>query len=254
MNIDIQAIVNEKLKEMEEGKILENLISKTVEEAVTKAVTSTIDGYSIKRIIENKIEEDVKKGVESVGFCAYNTIVAEQVKNLINSVIKEDVAEKVNKIFTDVMINKRETIKLSEIIDKYKELYDDLEYDDLDGLDEGHFHVVWDNEETEYSSKYIKIILSHNEQKKSMGLYSNHYSGSNEKKLELYLSRWKDELTANILSVTFEDAKLDDLKSLRNMSDFEAFLANLYLNNTTIELDIESEDDIDSYVGGEYFY
>lgn len=253
MNIDIQALVNAKLKEMEEGKVLENLISKTVESAVTKAVTDAIDGYSIKRVIKEKIEKDVKAGVEEVGFCAYNTIVADQVKNLINSVIKDDVAEKLNKIFTDVMINKRETIKLSEIVDKYKELYDDLEYDELDGLDEGHFHVVWDNEDTEYRSKHITIIFSHKEQKIRRGIYSNHYEGDSEKKLELCLSRWKDEETANISRITFEEAKLNDLKTLRNMSNFEAFLANLYLNKTTVELDIESEDDVDTYVGGEYF-
>ncbi|WP_337527735.1 hypothetical protein [Zhenhengia sp.] len=81
MNINVQEIVNAKLKEMEEGKVLETLITSTVEKAVTKAVTDAIDGYSIKRILENKIEEDVKAGVEQVGFMAYNTLVAEQVNN-----------------------------------------------------------------------------------------------------------------------------------------------------------------------------
>lgn len=253
MNIDIQALVNAKLKEMEEGKVLENLISSTVEKAVTKAVTDAIDGYSIKNIIEKKIEKDVKAGVESVGFCAYNTIVADQVQKLIHSVIKEDIATKVNKIFNDVMINKKETIKLSEIVDEYRTLYDDWDCEQLAELDDGYFHVVWDEEETDYGSKHMTIIFSQHKQKRNRAIYSNYYTGDKENKLEITLSIWKDEKDARITSIKFEDAKLDDLKSLRNMSDFEAFLANIYLNETKVEIDLETEDDIDTYVGGEYW-
>ena len=56
MNINIGEIVNNKIKEMEEKKVIETLIAETTEKSVTKAITDAIDGYTIKRIIEKKVE------------------------------------------------------------------------------------------------------------------------------------------------------------------------------------------------------
>lgn len=248
MKIDIQEIVNAKLKEMEEGKVLETLITSTVEKAVTKAVTDAIGGYSIKRILEDKIEKDVKAGVEQVGFTAYNTLVTEQVSNLINTVLKDDLAEKVQRIFEQIMINKRESIKLSEIIDEYKKLYEDMDYDEYRDLEDGHFYVDWE-EEQDGSFRHLKLIMAQEQQDKSSGLYSSNYSGSEDKKLELRLCSYKDK-NASISSVRFEGKKLNDLSTLRRISDFEALLMNLYLNKTEVEIDIEDEDDIETYVEG----
>ena len=252
MNIDIQALVNAKLKEMEEGKVLENLISNTVESAVTKAVKDAIDGYSIKRIIEDKIEKDVKKGVEAVGFCAYNTIVAEQVKNLIDSVIKDDVAEKVNKIFTEVMINKREKVKLSEIVEEYRKIYEDIDYEEAQELDEGHFRVYWEEDDDRDNFVWYTICFSMKEQaeRSSSYGYRSYLTGDNEKKIKLRLLKYKENDTT-ISSAEFEGKDISKMDTLRNMSNFEAFIMNLVLNKTQVEIDI-TEDDIDTYVGGEY--
>ena len=253
MNIDIQAIVNEKLKEMEEGKVLENLISNTVEKAVTKAVTDAIDGYSIKRIIEDKIEKDVKEGVEAVGFTAYNTLVAEQVKNLINSVIKDDVATKVNKIFNEVMINKREKVKLSEIANEYRKLYDDIDCEEAQELDEGHFKVYWgeDDDREGFVWYYICFAMKEQCERGSSYRYSSSLRGDNYKKIFLKLMKYEDN-DPTILSAEFEGKDLSKMDTLKNMSDFEAFIMNLVLNDTKIEIDID-ENDIDTYVGGDYW-
>ena len=99
----------------------------------------------------------------------------------------------------------------------------------------------------------MTIIFSQHKQERNRSIYGNYHTGNKENKLELTLSVWKDKENAIITNIRFEDAKLDDLKSLRNMSDFEAFLANIYLNETKVEIDLETEDDIDTYVGGDYW-
>lgn len=247
MNIDIQEIVNAKLKEMEEGKVLENLISSTVEKAVTNAVTDAIDGYSIRRILEDKIEKDVKAGVADIGFTAYNTLIVNKVRELMESIVKEDLATKVTGLFENVLINKRETIKLSEIIEEYHKLYEDMDYDDWRELEDGHFQVEWDEEE-DGSFRRLNLTLSQEIQEKNETWGgTRYYRGSKEKKLEMHLSSYKDE-AASIYMVKFEDKDLSDVSVLRNMSSFEALMMNLYLNKTKVEIDVE--DDIDTYVEG----
>ncbi|MDU6361587.1 MAG: hypothetical protein E6590_16775 [Clostridiales bacterium] len=245
MNINVQEIVNAKLKEMEEGKVLETLITSTVEKAVTKAVTDAIDGYSIKRILENKIEEDVKAGVEQVGFMAYNTLVAEQVNNLINSVIKDDLAQKISKVFERVMLNKREEVKMSEIVEEYRKLYEDLDYDDLQELDSGHFYIDW-QEEDDGSFTWYTITFALQQQKKH-----SYSSSSKDKKIEMRLLKYKDNMP-EIKFASFEGEDLHDMSKLRKVSEFEELIMNLLLNETKINMDID-EDDIDTYVGGDYW-
>lgn len=251
MNINVQEIVNAKLKEMEEGKVLETLITTTVEKAVTKAVTDAIDGYSIKRILEKKIEDDVKAGVEQVGFMAYNTVVAEQVNSLINSVIKDDLAIKISGVFERVMLNKREEIKLSEIIEEYCKQYEDMDFEDLQKLEDGHFFVNWVETDEDSNFSRIELTFALEPQKMSKTYIYTHSQGSKDMKLEMCLSKYrKDDYT--ISSVKFEDKDLKDLSVLRKMSDFEALIANLCLNDTKIIVDVD-EDDIDTYVGGSYW-
>ena len=42
------------------------------------------------------------------------------------------------------------------------------------------------------------------------------------------------------------------MSKLRKVSEFEALIMNLLLNETKINMDID-EDDIDTYVGGDYW-
>lgn len=244
MNIDIQEIVNAKLKEMEEGKVIETLITGTVEKAVTSAVKDAIDGYSIKRILEKKIEEDVKAGIEQVGFIAYNTIVANQVNNLINSVIKDDLAQKISGVFESVMLNKREEVKMSEIVEEYRKLYEDLDYDDIQELDEGHFYISWEEDE-DGTFTWYRITFALQSQGKSSYRYSK------DKKIEMRLMKYKDDMP-EIKFASFEGEDLSDMSKLRKVSGFEALIMNLVLNETKINMDID-EDDIDTYVGGSYW-
>lgn len=248
MKIDIQEIVSNTIKELEEKRTLESLIKDNIQKAVKGAVDDAVNGYKIKRMLEEKIESQVSSIVKDIGFTAYNSFIAEQVQSLMQSVFKEDLAKKVSTLFENIMINKRETIKLSEIIKAYKELYEDMDYDDWRDLDEGRFYVNFDDDDDGGSFRHITLVMAQETQKR---ISSYSYSGNDTKKLKLRLMIYKNEGNiASISSIEFEDKKLSDLNQLRYMSNFEAMLVNLYFNKTKVEVDIDDEDDIDNYIEG----
>lgn len=115
MNIDINAIVNNKLKEMEEN----------IEKAIVKGIKGVLDSYALKRQIEDKIEKQVSEVVKEIGFTGYNSFIAEKVKMITEDVCREDIANKIQKTFNDLLIVKRENVKLSEIFEKYKDYMDE---------------------------------------------------------------------------------------------------------------------------------
>ncbi|MBU2701114.1 hypothetical protein Ga0466249_002225 [Sporomusaceae bacterium BoRhaA] len=245
MKIDIQEIVSNTIKEMEESKKVETLLKENIEKVISSAVKDAVDGYKIKRMIEVKIEKQVGEAIKDVGFLAYNTFVADQVNILLHSVVKEDLANKLSELVGSILLKKRETIKLSEIVAEYRKMYEDMDYDEWQNLDDGHFFAEINNED-DGSFRWITIVMAQKEQKKSYGYSSSR--GDDEKKINMRLMVYKDE-PASIVGVEFEGVKLDDISAIRKMSDFEALLLNLYLNKTKVEIDID-EDDIETYVGG----
>lgn len=125
MNIDINAIVNNKLKEMEENKTIEKLLEENIEKAIVKGIEGALDSYALKRQIEDKIEKQVSEVVKEIGFTGYNSFIAEKVKMITEDVCREDIANKIQKTFNDLLIVKRENVKLSEIFEKYKDYMDE---------------------------------------------------------------------------------------------------------------------------------
>ena len=86
MNIDINSIVNNKLKEMEENKTIETLLEENIEKAITKGIEGALDSYSLLRQIEDKVEKQVSEVVNDIGFTAYNSFIAEKIKQKVEGI------------------------------------------------------------------------------------------------------------------------------------------------------------------------
>lgn len=234
MNIDIGEIVNNKIKEMEENKVVENLIAETIEKSITKAITDAIDGYTIKRTIEKKVEENVNELVNEIGFTAYNTFIADTIKNIMEGVVQEDLKNKVIKSIDDTLLHKRESIKLSEIFEEYREyLNDDL--DDQEKYDLQNFIVeIEDN-----GRGWIDYKIS-KEENKSMW-------SSNKWDLVFTVHvDYKDETIGRISWVKKEGKTIDGYTIPKYRNSIDDLLINLAFNKTNIEIDIDDEDDIDT--------
>lgn len=254
MQIDIQEIIIKKLAEMEQKKILEKKIEELVENTLLKTMESVIDSYSIRRMIEEKLAQDVKKGMETIGLTAYNTWIVTKMEELMNTVVKEDIADKIKDMFDSILVQKKEYVKLSEIVEEYRRLYDDIDYNDLQEMENGCFSVIWEEKEERYFEK-LKLIFSQEPQRKSV--YS--YAGSNEKKIEICMNirmekkeKGIERKIGNIYWCVFEGRKIHDLSILKkHISDFEALMMNLVLNDTKVIIDM-GESDIDSSVADYY--
>jgi hypothetical protein len=234
MNIDIQAIVNDHIKAMEEKGIIEKTIQETLEKSILGAITSALESYKLRNTIEEKVSKEVSVVAADIGFTAYNSFIAEKIKAITEGVYNADIAAKIQKTFDEILVIKRESIKLSEIFDKYREwvnqYVDEDEKHDLECFHvkfEKDEHYGWINIELAqekpdtYSSErgMIKFTIHKNSDKKGYGI---------------------------IFSVFIDGYDITKNFSFRLMSEFELLLINITYNQTPIEIDIENEDDIDN--------
>lgn len=238
MKIDVQEIVSEKIKSMEESGVVHQLIEKTIESSILKAIEDSLGGYQIKRDIEKKISEQVNSVVNDIGFTAYNGFIAETIKKITEGTCRDDIAEKIQKAFKDILIIKHDGIKLSEICDKYKE-YLEKELDDDEKRDLENFHVS-----IEIDPQYDWLTCSFSKKVPKIS-----YLSSYEKcDIKFTIHRKYDDKNKGTMStVCFEGYNIEKTLNLSRMSDFEALIANINYNKTVIAIDIESADDIKTY-------
>lgn len=233
MNIDIQKIVNDHIKTMEENGVIEKTIKENIEKTVIKAITDALSGYQLKRDIEEKISKEVSVVVSNIGFTAYNSFIAEKVKEITESVCNEDIAKKIQKTFDDILIIKHNGIKLSEIFTKYKE-YINEEVDESEKDELKEFYVKFEEDKYWYN---IELAKKKPEIGRSCGYGS----------ISFTLHKTSCNPTVGLIGFASIDNK--DIKSMirfGRLSDFELLLVNLLYNETPIEIDVTSKDEIDN--------
>ena len=106
MNIDVGKIVNDKIKQMEERRVLEKLIEETLQQSMEQAVINALDSYHIKRKIEESMEKCINEIVKDIGFSAYNSFVAETMDKVLTDVLRGDVAQKVRSKVENTLLKK----------------------------------------------------------------------------------------------------------------------------------------------------
>lgn len=238
MNINIGEIVNNKIKEMEENKVVENLIAETIEKSVVKAVSEAIDGYTIKRAIEKKVEKEVCDIVNDIGFTAYNTFIANKVKDITEGTIRKDLEDKIQGTLNGILLNKKENIKLSDLFEMYR--------DHLNSNTDEHEKYELENFVVEIEDNdrgWITYKLSKEKSKYSWDKFDIEF---------IIHENYNDESNGTLWRVKLDGENVDNSLKLGYRSEFENLLVNLMYNETVIEIDIEDEDDIDTSFDIEY--
>lgn len=235
MNINIQEIVDNKIRTMNEDGTITSAIEKTIEVTMLKAITDALGDYQLRNAIEKQVTQQVSSVVADIGFTAYNSFIAEKVKQITEGVCRVDISEKIQKVFDEMLVIKHESIKLSEIFEKYREWVCET-VEDSDKYSFEHFHVKFEEDE-QYG--WFNIELA---QKKPKDRYS---SSSDVIKFTLHRA-YKGKGTGYISSTYIDGVNIKEKFSFRHMSDIELLLVNLTYNETPIIIDIESVDDIDS--------
>lgn len=235
MNLDINAIVNNKLREMEKNNTIEKLLEENIEKAIINGIEGALNSYSLKHQIEDKVEKQVSEVVKEIGFTGYNSFIAEKVKMITEDMCREDISEKIQKTFNEILVIKRENVKLSEIFEKYR----DYMNENTDEEDKYSLENFWVNiEESEYGWITFKMA------KEKPDRYSR--SENNYIEFTVHPNRDNKEI-GSISTIYIGDRRLETVLKLGTLSEIESLITNIYYNKTPIIIDIESEDDIETY-------
>lgn len=238
MNLDIQAIINNKINEMAENKVIEKQIEASLEKTITSSVSSCFSGYEFEKLIKEKVSTVLGEAVKDFDFSSYHGFITNYFNQLINHHLKDDLRLKVEKSFNQILFIKRDKIKLSEVIDIYRDLLiESLEDDKKYDLNNHFYYSISRDKYT------IKIKLGQEE--------FNRYSSYND---SVSIDIWPDistlgnEIEAGKLwRVNYDGKELGEQLVFKDLSKFETFIINLYFNQTQIEIDVW--DDVDTDLG-----
>lgn len=237
------------------------------EKKISEVVSSKLNDGTVERLIEQKLEEVIKKSLDDVfGYCGEGKKLFDKKLNetIVPVIEKHDFNQylvKLDEVLTSIVNqttladNKRildsfkecltepqkKEIKLSEIFEKYRQhVADNVSTDDLEACcDDGepYYECVTANMEVEHEDKgwfvskyddcYVRFTC---EEDKDLNCQIKLYKGTDEKE-------WK--ILRGINGI--------EINSLRNLSRFEIFLSVIERSYTKIILDTENEyaDDIE---------
>nr|WP_319488584.1 hypothetical protein [uncultured Caproiciproducens sp.] len=234
MELNIQAIADSKIQAMHESGEIQKRIEDDVQKTVLGAIDSAISGYEIRREIEKSVSENVSSVVKEIGFSGYNGFIAQTIKNITEGVMREDLAQKIQKVFNDMLIVKHDGIKLSEIFEAYRK---------------------WVCEDVDESDKYDRQHFVCDIETKEDGSFTWYYIKFNDKESESYeepqikftLLDYREKGKSTISSLELDGENVKGKFKLGRLDPVQSLLANLYFNESEIILDVDDIDDDNSF-------
>jgi len=235
MLININELVNNKIKELEESKKIEKTIEEVLEKTILEAVADAIKSYELKRNIRDKMTKQISEVVKDIGFEGYNSFIVEKLKQIIDGTCKKDFEEKIQESFKELLMVKHESIKLSKIFETYREWISNH----LDEDEKNYDGFYASMEKSSYS--WYTIILA---KEKPLS-----YSRKDSIEFTVHI---RNNGEGWIGTIYLNGVDIEESIPFGYLTKFESFLINLKYNKTPIIIDVEAEDDIDtSYIGYE---
>lgn len=234
MNIDVSQIVAAKLAQLDEDGTIKRKIEETLEKSIMSAVTSELESYSFKHSIQEQMKAAVSTIAADCGLTAYNGFIAEKCKTIVQSIFTTDISERVEKALNDIMFTKHENIKLSDIFKQYRKWV--LEHtEESDKYEREQFTHVLEVEESGSFTHYRCKFADHS--------LSSGFGLKEDPDIEVRVTRYRDEKETSISMLYLNGHYMKDSFKVGRLTDFEAFILNLYYNETKIILDEEDVDE-----------
>ena len=224
-------------------KLEDGTIEKVVEEKLTAAIDSAIgeifrwgDGG---KAIKEKLKEVMVPVIEGHNFNDYALKLDAVLTSIINQTSLVD-NKHILESFSQLMKEpESDTIKLSEIFEKYQEYVsknvdtDGLEANCEDG--DPYYDYVEVNMETEHEEeRYFRRSYDY-----ATVIFSCEHDPKEELTYTLKLYKDEDKTEWRIMGTRYN--QIIDFNSLRNISDFEIFLIRLDRGFVKIEMDVEND-------------
>lgn len=234
MQIDVSNIVQDKIDRLSAEGVIEKAIAETFEKTIVKAVIDSLDSYSLRRIIEEKMTAEVSSVVAELDFHSYNSFMCEKMMQIVNQVCKENLCEKIEERFKNIFLCQTEEIKLSDIYKKFRKIAcgNVDESDKYDRCDEGWHYKL---EESEYG--WLECELDYEDR---------HHRYRSDSAISFVVHKNHDDKSKGwISSVYFDGHDVNKNLAFRNMNDVEIMLVQAVMNKIPIVIDID-EDDVDN--------
>lgn len=230
MNINVSQIVTEKLAQLEADGTIKRKIEETIEKTITDAITSELSSYSFRKGIAKQLEDAVSNIAASCGLDAYNGYIAEKCKAIVQEHFTADIGAKVEKSLKDIMFAKHEGVKLSDIFRQYREWV-------LCNTDESDKH---DREEFTH-----ELVEQHDGcwRKFTCRFADRRLYGYDKPDIEIRFLEYGGNDKGSISSLYLNGHNVKETLKVGTITDFEAFILNLYYNDTKIILDPDNVDE-----------
>ena len=240
MNINVSDIIAEKLAQLEADGIIKRKIEEALEKSLMSAITDELGSYSFRSGIQKQVRESISHVAEDCGFSAYNGFIAERVKAMVQELYTTDIAAKIQNALNDIIVQKHENVKLSDIFARYR---------------------TWVLEHTDDSDKYSRERFTSHLSIKESGSFTHYDCYFSEEHIEIgsYLSTTEDadiqisictyrnEESTTIARLYLNGHDISNTLRIGTMTSFEAFLVNLFYNKTKIVMDVDAVDDDDHF-------
>lgn len=224
MELNISDILSEKLAQMERDGVIKRKIEESLEKTVLSAISSELDSYSLRQQIAAQVREHVGGVAEQLGLSAYNEYLAVRVRDIVRDLYTEDIAEKVRKYLSDTLLQKHGHVKLSEIFQAYRDWVN--EYVDSD-----------DQRERENYTAALDVRVD-GRWKDIRCRFAEDPDGEDSPDVEIRFMVWGDEEKTRVSALYLDGNIVGNLVKIGGLSEFECFAANLYFNETEVEMDI----------------
>lgn len=227
MNINVSQIVTEKLAQLEADGTIKKKIEEALEKTITDAIISELSSYSFRREIAKQLEDSVSGLAASCGLAAYNGYIAEKCKSIIQEHFTTDIGAKVEKSLKDIMFAKHDGVKLSDIFKAYRK---------------------WVLSNTDESDKYDREEFTHELVEQRDGCWEKYTCRFADRKLDCYdkpdieikFLKYNGDDECSISFLYLNGRNMKETFKVGTITDFEAFVLNLYYNDTKIIMDTEN--------------
>lgn len=230
MNIDFSKIVADKIAQMDSEGIIQQKIEECVERSVLGTIESELGGWNFRTAVQTQLRESIGEVAKELGLAGYNGYIAQAVQAIVTDMQQKDLADKVRAALEGVMLKKYENVKLSEIFEKYREWV-------RGWVDESDW-AIWET----FTAELVEHHRCHPFEHYTCRFAEEAIDADEKPDIEIVIRRTTLD-TVKITSLFLNGHDLRDTLHIGLLSEFEAFVANLFYNSTQIILDVDDVGD-----------
>lgn len=237
MNIDISGIIEAKLAQMEADGVIRKKIEDVLEKSILSAITSELESYGFTRELKDQVREALGGVAEQSGLAAYNGFISQKVRQIVQEICTDDLTAKLQKALEGVLLAKHEGVKLSDIFKRHQEYVNEH----VDESDKYAWERYTAELEWHESGSFIHWNVKLAERPDATKSYS--YDSDKMPDIELEFCTYREERAARIARLHLGGRDITETLRIGTLNEVEAFVVNLYYNETKVQMDMEDADD-----------